>query len=69
MTNSGTRGPDLTHLASRQTLGAGIHENTRANLAGWTVAAQAMKPGNKMPTIPLDGAELSALLTYLESLE
>jgi cytochrome c oxidase subunit 2 len=65
----GTRGPDLTHLASRQTLGAGIHENNRANLAGWTAEAQAMKPGNKMPTIPLGGAELSALLTYLESLE
>jgi cytochrome c oxidase subunit 2 len=65
---SGNRGPDLTHLASRATLGAGIHPNDRAHLAGWTTDAQAMKPGNKMPSIPLGDAELRALLDYLESL-
>lgn len=66
---SGMRGPDLTHLASRRTLGAGIHENTRANLAGWTTNAQAMKPGNQMPSIPMPEPELIALLAYLEGLE
>jgi len=66
---SGTNGPDLTHLANRRTLGAGIHENTRANLAGWTTDAQAMKPGNKMPTIPMPDSEVAALLAYLEGLE
>ena len=66
---AGTQGPDLTHLASRRTLGAGIHENTRENLAGWTTDAQAMKVGNKMPSIPLDAEELRALLAYLEGLE
>ena len=65
----GRRGPDLTHLASRRTLGAGLHENTRENLAGWTRDAQAMKPGNKMPSIPMADAELALLLAYLESLE
>jgi cytochrome c oxidase subunit II len=64
----GTRGPDLTHLASRATLGAGIHDNDRGRLAGWTTDAQAMKPGNKMPSIPLTGAELQGLLDYLETL-
>jgi cytochrome c oxidase subunit 2 len=68
-TAAGTRGPDLTHVASRRTLGAGTQPNTRANLAGWTVDAQAMKPGNKMPSIPLAGDDLQALLAYLESLE
>jgi cytochrome c oxidase subunit 2 len=66
---TGARGPDLTHLASRRTLGAGLHENSRSNLAGWTTDAQAMKPGNKMPSIPMPEAELAALLTYLEGLE
>jgi cytochrome c oxidase subunit 2 len=65
---TGAGGPDLTHLASRTTLGAGIQPNTRDNLAGWTTNAQAMKPGNKMPTIPMADAELSALLDYLEGL-
>jgi cytochrome c oxidase subunit 2 len=65
----GARGPDLTHLASRLTLGAGIQENTRANLAAWATNAQAMKPGNKMPSIPLPDDDLTALLAYLEGLQ
>jgi cytochrome c oxidase subunit II len=66
---SGTRGPDLTHLASRARLGAGIHANDRVHLAGWTTDAQAMKPGNKMPSIPMSDAELGGLLDYLEGLK
>ena len=66
---AGTRGPDLTHLASRLTLGAGIHENTRANLAAWATDAQAMKPGNTMPSSPLPAGDLAAVLAYLEGLE
>ena len=65
----GTRGPDLTHLGSRGTLGAGAHDNTRANLRGWIVDPQAMKPGNRMPATQLSESELTALLSYLESLE
>lgn len=65
----GQLGPDLTHIASRMTLGAGILENNRGNLAGWTVNAQAHKPGNKMPPIYLEGDRLQALLDYLEGLE
>jgi cytochrome c oxidase subunit 2 len=66
---SGTLGPDLTHVASRRTLGAATHENTRANLAGWTANPQAMKPGNRMPDFALDEADLRAIVAYLESLE
>lgn len=65
----GELGPDLTHLASRQTLGAGILPNTRGNLAGWLLDPQAIKPGNAMPGTDLSGEDLEALLTYLESLE
>ena len=66
---SGDLGPDLTHLGSRRTLGAGILENTTGNLAGWIVDAQAIKPGNKMPPMDLSGEELQAILAYLETLE
>lgn len=62
-------GPDLTHIASRRTIGAGILENTTGNLAGWIVDAQAIKPGNKMPPMDLSGEELQALLAYMRTLE
>lgn len=65
----GDVGPDLTHLASRRTLGAGTVPNRRGHLAGWVVDPQSVKPGNLMPPTPLSGEDLSALLAYLEGLE
>lgn len=65
----GEFGPDLTHLASRETLGAGILPNNTGNLAAWIIDPQSIKPGNQMPGTDVDGAELQALLAYLESLE
>jgi cytochrome c oxidase subunit II len=65
----GTRGPDLTHVASRRTLGAGTHANSPANLARWATDPQAMKPGNRMPPTDLSDAEARAVVAYLESLE
>jgi cytochrome c oxidase subunit 2 len=68
-TASGTIGPDLTHLASRWTIGAGLLPNARGYLAGWILDPQHLKPGNKMPGTDLSGGELQALLAYLESLK
>jgi cytochrome c oxidase subunit II len=65
---TGELGPDLTHFASRLTIGAGILENNRGNLAGWIVDPQTFKPGNLMPPTNLTGAELQALLAYLDTL-
>jgi cytochrome c oxidase subunit 2 len=65
---SGVIGPDLTHLASRSHLGAGVIPNTRGNLAGWIVDPQGVKPGNLMPPMYLEGDDLQALLAYLETL-
>lgn len=65
----GRLGPDLTHLASRQTLAAGIIPNTRGHLAGWITNPQNIKPRNLMPASNLDGEDLHALLAYLESLK
>jgi cytochrome c oxidase subunit 2 len=61
--------PDLTHLASRQTLAAGTLYNTPGHLAGWIVDAQQLKPGNKMPPNSLTGGDLQALLVYLTHLK
>jgi cytochrome c oxidase subunit 2 len=68
-TPAGSRiGPDLTHLAGRQTLAAGTLPNTRSNLTGWIVDPQAIKPGAKMPPNQFNGPDLLALVAYLESL-
>lgn len=67
--DAGELGPDLTHIGSRNTLGAGTVPNNRGNLAGWIVNSQAIKPGNRMPPMTLDPSDLQALVAYLESLE
>ena len=61
-------GPDLTHLASRQTIAAGTLANTRGALAGWIVDPQRIKPGTHMPPNALAPQDLDALLTYLQTL-
>jgi cytochrome c oxidase subunit 2 len=61
--------PDLTHLASRQTIAAGVLPNTKGHLAGWIMNPQQIKPGANMPAIGLQPADLQALLAYLESLK
>lgn len=65
----GTAGPDLTHIASRLSLGAGTIPNDGPNLAGWIANAQTIKPGNEMPRTFLDAHELQALVEYLRTLD
>lgn len=65
----GRLGPDLTHLASRSSLAGGILANTRANLMGWVANPQALKPGSKMPSVPLAPDTLHAIVHYLMGLE
>jgi len=64
----GRVGPDLTHLASRPTIGAGALDNTPANLARWIHDAPAVKEGVRMPAMPLDAGEMRAVVAYLETL-
>jgi len=67
---TGDLGPDLTHLATRRTLGAAMITNNLGNLGGWVANPQQIKPGNLMPAADgLTGAELQALLAYLQTLE
>lgn len=62
-------GPDLTHVAARDTLFAGRIDNTRDGLEAVITDPQSVKPGVAMPPTDLTADELSALLDYLESLE
>jgi cytochrome c oxidase subunit 2 len=61
-------GPDLTHLATRQTIGAAILPNNRGALGDWILDPQSEKPGVRMPASDLTGPQLQALLDYLEGL-
>ena len=65
----GTAGPDLTHVGSRTTLGAGILPNDVASMRAWLDDPQRYKPGSFMPHVPLSAADLDALAAYLESLK
>jgi cytochrome c oxidase subunit 2 len=66
----GALGPDLTHVGSRRSLGAGILPNNVGTIAGWIAASQHLKPGNRMPSFnTFTGVELRALAAYLASLE
>ena len=61
--------PDLTHLASRRDLAAGVIPNTPENLRRWLKDPAAFKPGCKMPDFKLTEAQLDELVAYLETLK
>jgi cytochrome c oxidase subunit II len=68
-TAMGQVAPDLTHIASRQSLAAGAMANRRGQMAAWIVDPQQIKPGALMPATALAGEDLQALLAYLDSLQ
>ncbi|AUW57038.1 cytochrome c oxidase subunit II [Sphingobium sp. SCG-1] len=66
---SGRFGPDLTHLASRRSIGAGTYPMTRGHLYAWVADPQGAKPGNNMPYIGFEAQDLHAVVAYLQSLK
>jgi cytochrome c oxidase subunit 2 len=62
-------GPDLTHIATRSTLGAGVIPNDVDNLAHWIQNPQKFKPGVYMPNMRLTDTEAHDIATYLEGLK
>jgi len=61
-------GPNLTHIATRSTLAAGLYPNDARHLALWIKNARLMKPGAAMPTLgigqrdPITGATVTPAL-------
>ena len=66
---NGRFGPDLTHLMSRKTLGAGVAPNDVEHLRAWLESPDHLKPGALMPAMGLDPAALDSLVAYLRTLE
>ncbi|MGE3176075.1 MAG: cytochrome c oxidase subunit II [Vicinamibacterales bacterium] len=66
----GVIGPDLTHVGSRLSLGAGILDNDAAAFRRWIAGTEHVKPGVHMPAFGmLPEEELRALTAYLEWLQ
>ncbi|MGH9229611.1 MAG: cytochrome c oxidase subunit II [Acidimicrobiales bacterium] len=65
----GTLGPDLTHLADRETIGAGLIPLTAANLDDFITDPQDDKLGVSMPPTELSPREVDAVVAYLMELE
>jgi len=67
-TATGIFGPDLTHLASRDTIASGAIQNTPENLKQWIDDPNSMKPGSLMPAMHLNQRDLNAITAYLSQL-
>lgn len=65
---NGRFGPDLTHLASRDTIAAGAVENNADNMKKWIDAPASLKPGALMPPMHLNEHDLNAVTAYMMSL-
>ncbi len=67
---NGKVGPDLTHVGSRHSIAAAALPDTVGAFAAWIVDNQHIKPENLMPEYDVySGEQLTALATYLKSLE
>jgi cytochrome c oxidase subunit 2 len=65
---TGRFGPDLTHLASRDTIASGPVPNTPENLRQWVGDPSSMKPGALMPSMHLNDHDLDVITAYLTTL-
>jgi len=66
---TGTFGPDLTHLMSRETLVTGVVANNEAELTSWVRDPQNIKPGCLMPDMHLTPGEVNQVVQYLLTLK
>jgi len=66
---TGRFGPDLTHIASRDTIASGSVPNTAANLRAFVDNPASLKPGALMPPMHLNNHDLDAVTAYLMSLK
>jgi len=67
---AGAVGPDLTHVGSRLSIGAGTLPATAEAMAEWIAAPQHVKPGVRMPAFDVLGDEAIGLIAaYLSELQ
>jgi cytochrome c oxidase subunit II len=67
--SSGSVAPDLTHVGSRATLGAGVLANTPDNMTAWMKNPQQFKPGSLMPNFHFSDDQARQIAAFLEDLK
>ncbi len=65
----GQFGPDLTHLAARETLAGGMIELNRDNLRRWIRDPQQIKTECLMPAFGLSDRNVDLITDYLMTLK
>jgi cytochrome c oxidase subunit 2 len=60
--------PDLTHLAQRTTLGAGVLANTRRASRDGCGSRRSSSPAATCPSLKLTDDEVADLVAYFETL-
>jgi cytochrome c oxidase subunit 2 len=66
---TGRFGPDLTHVASRDTIASGSVPNTEENVRAFVDNPATYKPGSLMPAMHLNRHDLDAVTAYLMTLK
>ena len=66
---NGQIAPDLSHIASRETLLSGMMANNKENLKKWLENPQNVKKGSNMPNFLMSEKEVNELVAYLEQLK
>jgi cytochrome c oxidase subunit II len=67
--SDGKVAPDLTHVGSRTTIGAGVLANTSDNMVRWMKDPQAIKPGSLMPDFHFSDDQARQMASFLEDLK
>jgi len=66
----GTSGPDLSHVGSRLTLGAGLMVNDAGTMARFIAHSSSIKPESQMPSyLHLSVEEVDAMAKWLKGLQ
>ena len=65
---TGRFGPDLTHIASRDTIASGSLPNNEQNLRTWIDDPDHTKPGALMPAMHLSPHDIDAVAHYMTML-
>ena len=63
----GVVGPNLSKVATRTTIAAGMFPNTPENLEAWIMDAPKHKPGSIMPNMNLSEDDAKALAAFLQT--
>jgi cytochrome c oxidase subunit 2 len=64
----GKTAPNLTHVASRTTIAAGVLANNARDLTAWIHDPQSVKPDARMPNLGLKPDEIRYIVAYLQTL-